>query len=75
MFFLDHVNESGKLLILPLMLLRGVFDVCVEGGLDLLCCLYNVAAVDVQILDLLREIMIASGRIRTPSSKEWRSSS
>ena len=57
------------------MLLRGVFDVFVEGGLDLLCCLYNVAAVDVQILDLLREIMIASGRIRTPSSKEWRSSS
>ena len=63
LFFLHHVDESDKLCILPLMLLCGVVDVCAEGGLDILCCLFKVAAVEVQILDPLSEIMIASGRI------------
>ena len=54
---------------------RGVLHMCVEGSLDLLYCLFYVAAVEVQVLDPLSEIMIASGRVRTPSSKEWRSSS
>ena len=42
LFFLHHVDESDKLCILPLMLLRGVVDVSVEGGLDLLRCLFKV---------------------------------
>ena len=47
-----------------LMLLRGVVDVHVEGGLDLLRWLFYVAAVEVQILNPLSEIMIALGRVR-----------
>ena len=42
LFFLHHVDESDKLCILPLMLLRGVVDVRVEGGLVLLRCLFKV---------------------------------
>ena len=48
------------------MLLRGVVDVRVEGGLDLLCCLFYVGAAEVQVLDCSSEIVVAPVRVRLP---------
>ena len=62
LFLLHYPNQGGNTRILPLVLLV-VFSMCVEGSLDLLYCLFYVAAAEVQVLDPLSEIMIASGRI------------
>jgi len=60
--FLQYANHVGEVCILLCMMLRGVFDVLVEGALNLLRCLIYVVAPDVEVLDPLAYFMVASSR-------------
>jgi hypothetical protein len=61
LFLLQHVDDGRKFSVLSQVLLRGVLDVCVEGALELLLCMLDVVAADVDVVDPLSEVTIASG--------------
>ena len=61
LFLMQHVDDGRKFSVLSQVLLRGVLDMCVEGALELLLCMLDVVAADVDVVDPLSEVAVASG--------------